>query len=31
VLREYLDWRGHSPEEIEAMKDAIVGLEPIDD
>jgi len=24
-------WQGHSPEEIQAMKDAIAGLEPIDD
>jgi len=31
VVSEYLDWQGHSPEEIQAMKDAIVGLEPIDD
>ena len=31
VVGEYLDWQGHSPEEIQAMKDAIVGLEPIDD
>jgi rifampin ADP-ribosylating transferase len=31
VVREYLDWHGHSPEEIQAMKDAIAGLEPIDD
>jgi rifampin ADP-ribosylating transferase len=31
VLGEYLDWVGHSAEEIQAMKNAIVGLEPIDD
>ena len=31
VVAEYLDWRGHSPEKIQAMKDAIAGLEPIDD
>jgi hypothetical protein len=31
VVAEYLDWQGHSPEEIQAMKDAIAGLEPIDD
>jgi Rifampin ADP-ribosyl transferase len=31
VVGEYLDWQGHSPEEIQAMKDAISGLEPIDD
>jgi Rifampin ADP-ribosyl transferase len=31
VAGEYLDWQGHSPEEVQAMKDAIVGLEPIDD
>jgi hypothetical protein len=31
VVGEYLDWQGHSPEEIQAMKDAIAGLEPIDD
>ena len=31
VVGEYLDWQGHSAEEIQAMKDAIVGLEPIDD
>ena len=30
VVGEYLDWQGHSPEEIQAMKDAIAGLEPID-
>jgi hypothetical protein len=31
VVGEYLDWQGHSSEEIQAMKDAIAGLEPIDD
>ena len=31
VVSEHLDWVGHSPEEIQAMKDAIAGLEPIDD
>jgi hypothetical protein len=31
VVSEYLDWQGHSPDEIQAMKDAIAGLEPIDD
>jgi rifampin ADP-ribosylating transferase len=31
VVGEYLDWQGHSPEEIQAMKDAIAGLEPIED
>ena len=31
VVSELLDWQGHSPAEIQAMKDAIVGLEPIDD
>jgi rifampin ADP-ribosyltransferase len=31
VLAAYLDWQGHSPDEIQAMKDAIAGLEPIDD
>ena len=31
VVSEFLDWQGHSPEEIRAMKDAIAGLEPIDD
>jgi hypothetical protein len=31
IACEYLDWQGHSPAEIQAMKDAIVGLEPIDD
>jgi hypothetical protein len=31
VVRELRDWQGHSPEEIQAMKDAIAGREPIDD
>jgi rifampin ADP-ribosylating transferase len=31
VVGEYLDWQGHSSEEIQAMKDAIAGLQPIDD
>jgi hypothetical protein len=31
VVSELLDWQGHPPEVIQAMKDAIVGLEPIDD
>lgn len=31
VVEEYLGWQGHSPEEIQAMKDFIVGKEPIDD
>jgi rifampin ADP-ribosylating transferase len=31
VLGEYLDWHGHSPEEIQAMKDFIADKEPIDD
>ncbi len=31
VLDEYLDWQGHSPEEIQAMKDFIADKEPIDD
>ena len=31
VVGEYVDWQGHSPEEIQAMKDAIAGLEPVDD
>jgi rifampin ADP-ribosylating transferase len=25
VVSDYLGWQGHSPEEIQAMKDAIVG------
>ena len=32
VVGEYMDCQGHSPEEIpQAMKDFIVGKEPIDD
>ena len=31
VVAELLDWQGHSAEEIEAMKAAIAGLEPVDD
>ncbi len=31
VLREVLAWQGHTPEEIQAMKNRIAGLEPIDD
>ena len=31
VLSELLDWQGHSPEEIQAMKDFIADKEPIDD
>ena len=31
VVSEYLDWQGHSPEEIQAMKDFIADKEPIDD
>lgn len=31
VVREHLGWQGHSPEAIQAMKDGIAGLEPIDD
>lgn len=31
VVREVLNWQGHSPEVIQAMKDGIAGLEPIDD
>jgi hypothetical protein len=31
VVSEHLDWQGHFPEEIQAMKDANAGLEPIDD
>jgi hypothetical protein len=30
VTGEVTDWQGHSPETIQAMKDAIKGLEPID-
>jgi hypothetical protein len=31
VMREVKDWQGHSPETIQAMKDGIKGLRPIDD
>jgi rifampin ADP-ribosylating transferase len=31
VVRELLEWQGHAPEVIQAMKDGIAGLEPIDD
>jgi rifampin ADP-ribosylating transferase len=31
IVSEYLDWVGHSPEEIQAMKEAIAGKEPIED
>ena len=31
VTGEVTDWRGHSPEAVQAMKDRIKGLEPIDD
>ena len=31
VVSEYLDWQGHSPEEVQAMKDGIAGKEPLDD
>lgn len=31
VVSEVLDWPGHSPEQIQAMKDGIAGKEPIDD
>lgn len=31
VVVEVLDWQGHSPEEIQAMKDGKAGKEPIDD
>lgn len=31
VTGEVTDWQGHTPETIQAMKDAIEGLEPIDD
>jgi hypothetical protein len=31
VVAEHLGWQGHTPEEIQAMKDAIAGLEPVDD
>ena len=31
IVDEYRDWVGHSPEEIQAMKDFIADKEPIDD
>ena len=31
VTGEVADWQGHSPEALQAMKDGIKGLEPIDD
>jgi rifampin ADP-ribosylating transferase len=31
VVSEHLDWEGHTPEEIQAMKDFIADKEPIDD
>lgn len=31
VVGECLDWQGHTAEEVQAMKDGIAGLEPIDD
>ena len=31
VVTEHRDWQGHSPDVIQAMKDGIAGLEPIDD
>jgi rifampin ADP-ribosylating transferase len=31
VTGEVTDWQGHPPETIQAMKDRIKGLEPIDD
>ncbi len=31
VTGEVTDWQGHTPEAIQAMKDRIKGLEPIDD
>ena len=31
VVCEHLEWQGHSPQAIQAMKDGIAGLEPIDD
>jgi rifampin ADP-ribosylating transferase len=31
IVSEYLDWQGHSPEEIQVMKDFIADKEPIDD
>lgn len=31
VVSEHRDWVGHTPDEIQAMKDFIVDKEPIDD
>lgn len=31
VVSEVVNWQGHSPEVIQAMKDGIAGKEPIDD
>jgi rifampin ADP-ribosylating transferase len=31
VASEHLDWHGHSPEEIQTMKDFMADKEPIDD
>ena len=31
IVAEHLGWQGHSAEEIQAMREAIKGLEPIDD
>jgi hypothetical protein len=31
VTGECTDWQGHSPNTVQAMKDSIKGLEPIDD
>jgi rifampin ADP-ribosylating transferase len=30
VVCEHVHWQGHTPEEIQAMKDAIAGKEPLD-
>ena len=31
VTGEITDWQGHSPETVQAMKDRIKGLKPLDD
>ena len=31
VVSEFLDWQGHSPEEIQGMKDFIKDKQPVDD
>jgi rifampin ADP-ribosylating transferase len=31
IVREHHDWAGHTPEEIQTMKDFIADKEPIDD